>query len=214
MKRKCFIHFLILFLLLFSCKNQYIEKNSIAGKKEKNEKRATIIIQPLGDFPQSQTTIVSKELEKIYSGTVVVNNPIPIPKNALNYNKSRYRADSLISYLSRHTTKGYLTIGLTNKDISATKGKNKDWGLFGLGFCPGNSCIASSSRLKGENRIEKLFKVSIHELGHTQRLKHCPEKTCLMRDAEGMDHLNELKDFCPKCKSVLVKVGWQFKVMQ
>lgn len=95
-----------------SCKNQYKEKNSIAGKKAKNEKRAIIIIQPLGDFPQSQTTIVSKEL------------------------------------------------------------------------------------------------------GHTQGLNHCPEKTCLMRDAEGKDHLNELKDFCPKCKSVLVKVGWQFKVMQ
>lgn len=31
-----------------------------------------------------------------------------------------------------------------------------------------------------------------------------------MRDAEGSNHINEEKDFCQKCRSVLVKKGWQF----
>jgi archaemetzincin len=129
----------------------------------------------------------------------------------MNRSKTRYRADSLIAYLSKTTKPGFLTIGLTDKDISTTKEKIADWGIFGLGYCPGKSCIASTFRLKGKNRFEKLFKVAIHELGHTQGLDHCPVKTCLMRDAEGKDHLNEEKEFCGKCKSVLVKAGWALK---
>jgi archaemetzincin len=58
--------------------------------------------------------------------------------------------------------------------------------------------------------MEKLFKVAIHELGHTQGLKHCPVNDCLMRDAEGKDHLDEEKDFCKKCKAVLINAGWAF----
>jgi hypothetical protein len=32
-----------------------------------------------------------------------------------------------------------------------------------------------------------------------------------MRDAEGKDHLNELRYFCSKCKPVLIKAGWELK---
>jgi hypothetical protein len=31
-----------------------------------------------------------------------------------------------------------------------------------------------------------------------------------MHDAEGKDRLNEEKEFCKKCKSVLIKAGWAF----
>ncbi len=82
---------------------------------------------------------------------------------------------------------------------------------MGLGFCPGKSCIASSFRLKGNNKLEKLYKVAIHELGHTQGLPHCSVKTCLMRDAEGKDCLNEETGFCKSCKAVLVKAGWALR---
>lgn len=76
--------------------------------------------------------------------------------------------------------------------------------------------MASTFRLKGKNRLEKLFKVAIHELGHTQGLartksKHCPEKSCLMRDAQGKDNWDQLKEFCPKCKPVLIQAGWALK---
>jgi len=205
--------FLIFGLFLISCNGQNKESATRTVKPKGNPvvAKITISIQPLGGFSVADANAVSKELGKIYSGNITVNQPIPIPASALNYNKTRYRADSLIAYLGRKTPKGYLTIGLTDKDISTTMGKNKDWGVFGLGFRPGNSCVASLFRLKGSNRKNQLFKVAIHELGHTQGLKHCPVNTCIMRDAKGKNHLNQLKDFCQNCKPVLVKVGWQFK---
>ena len=153
---------------------------------------------------------VSTELKKVYS-SVEIKAPISLPKSAWIQSRARYRADSLIEFLSKQTIDGYLTIGLTTKDISTTKGEYPDWGLMGLGFCPGKSCIASSFRLKGQNKLEKLFKVAIHELGHTQGLQHCPVETCFMRDAEGKDNLNEEKEFCESCKKLLIKAGWGLK---
>ena len=48
----------------------------------------------------------------------------------MNYNGIRSRVDSLIAYLGRNPPKGYLTIGLTDKNIITTIGKNKDWEIF------------------------------------------------------------------------------------
>lgn len=214
------IHAFLLFviILLCSCKNAHNDhKTSLSSNKRQNQQlKHSIIIQPFDGLPASSVEYVAEELHKIYSGNIITKEPIPLPNTSLNQNKTRYRADSLIRYLDDFTKEGQLIIGLTNKDISATKGKYPDWGIMGLGFCPGKSCIASTFRLKGKNRLEKLFKVAIHELGHTQGLaltetNHCPEKTCLMRDAEGKDNLDETINFCSKCKPVLIKAGWEIK---
>lgn len=193
-----------------------VEKPTVNTEKRPAKVKMAIVIQPFEGLTRSTAQLIAEQLKEIYSGEVVVNNTIPLPNIALNYNRTRYRADSLIRYLGTLAKGNQLIIGLTNKDISTTKGKDADWGVMGLGFSPGKSCIASTFRLKGENRLEKLFKVAIHELGHTQGLartktKHCPEKNCLMRDAEGKDHLNELKVFCSKCKPVLINGGWELK---
>lgn len=169
-----------------------------------------IVIQPFYGFPDSSVTLITNELKKNYKGCVMVNKAIQLPKSAFNVNRTRYRADSLINYLSKIAPKESVILGLTNKDISTTKGKYPDWGVMGLGFCPGNSCIVSSYRLKGPTKSEKLFKVVIHELGHTKGLNHCPDETCIMTDAKGKDRLDHKTDFCTKCKTVLLKHGWIF----
>lgn len=210
--------FLFIIGLLVSCNginNESKEPESI-NSGNKSKKKLSIIIQPFDGMPESTVTVVAEKLKEMYSGEVIINNSITLPKKALNQDRTRYRADSLIRYLGDFVKDGQLIIGLTNKDISTTKGKDPDWGVMGLGFSPGKSCIASAFRLKGKNRDEKLFKVAIHELGHTQGLaqtntKHCPEKKCLMRDAEGKDHLDELRYFCIKCKPILIKAGWKLK---
>lgn len=200
------ILFLIPFLILFSsCNNK--ESNSSFLFSEK--KKITIYLQPFEDFPTRYLANIEKNLKTIYSD-VKVNKSIPFPDNSWNYNKSRHRADMLIKFLTQKANEGELIIGLTTNDISTSKDGKSDWGVFGLGYKPGKSCIASSFRLKGKKE-EKLFKVAIHELGHTQGLPHCPVKNCFMRDAEGKDHLDEETEFCSKCKTVLKESGWKLK---
>lgn len=187
----------------------YISCNYKQPNKKKAFKEYIISIQPFVDIPKSDVQYIAERLKMFYPN-VKINNPIEFPKNSLNMAKTRYRADSLIRYLSRQTKVNDVIIGLTRKDISTTKGDKLDWGIMGLGYCPGNACVVSSFRLKGINKLEKLFKVSIHELGHTIGLNHCQIVTCLMRNADGKDHLNEMIDFCRACKQQLENAGLVF----
>lgn len=194
-------------ILFFSCK---------PDNQEKTKEPLSIVIQPFEGLPLSTANFVKVKLKEIYSGEVTINEPIPLPKKALNQDRSRYRADSLIRFLNSYVKEDQLILGLTSKDISITKGNDPDYGIMGLGSSLGKSCIASTFKLEGDNRLEKLFKLAIHELGHTQGIaqtttKHCPEKTCLMRDAEGKDHWDELNGFCSKCKPILIDAGWALK---
>ncbi len=167
----------------------------------------TIDIQPFSDARDEQVNYVLTEIKKLYP-KVELKKAIPIPPQAYYKPRNRYRADSLVGYLNRRHVPGHVTMALTTKDISWTKGTIKDYGIMGLGLCPGDACVASTYRLSKTNTLDQLYKIAIHELGHTQGLKHCPVKTCFMRDAEGKNHTDELSGFCNDCKQHLITKGW------
>jgi archaemetzincin len=168
-----------------------------------------IVVQPFADISASMTDYVVSELKKIYP-KVELKTAIDLPETAYYKARNRYRADSLLNFLASRTQLGHIVIALTTKDISCTNDGIPDWGVIGLGFCPGNACVVSTFRLSKSNTLEQLFKASIHELGHTQGLDHCPNKSCFMRDAEGKNTTDEENDFCPKCKAYLQGRGWVF----
>ena len=190
-----------LFSLIFSCEKS--KDNAV-----KNGEEITILIQPFEDVKPKQLAEISDNIRKIYS-KIKILEPIDFPKNAFYQPRNRYRADSIIKYLRTKTPNNCVTLALTNKDISVTKGKVADFGVMGLGYRPGKACVASSFRLNTKNKNEQFYKIAIHELGHTQGLKHCPDKTCFMRDAEGKNPTNEEKDFCQNCKKVLRSKHWK-----
>lgn len=167
-----------------------------------------VVIQPLGEFSLVQATKISQQLKTLHA-KVLVRPAIPLSARAYYAPRNRYRADTLIQWLSGFGNSDTVIIGFTNKDVSVTKGNIRDWGVMGFGFCPGYACVASSFRLAKSNREEQFYKVAVHELGHTQGLPHCDEHSCLMRDAEGGNPLNEEKDFCPPCKAFLKSKGWR-----
>ncbi len=190
-----------LFSLIFSCEK--LKDNAV-----KNGEEITILIQPFEDVKPKQLTEISENIRKIYP-KIKILKPIKFPQNTYYEPRNRYRADSIIKYLRTKTPNNCVTLALTNKDISVTKGKVADFGVMGLGYRPGNACVASSFRLNTKNKNEQFYKIAIHELGHTQGLKHCPDKTCFMRDAEGKNPTNEEKYFCQNCKKVLRSKHWK-----
>jgi archaemetzincin len=60
------------------------------------------------------------------------------------------------------------------------------------------------------NKADQFYKVALHELGHTEGLQHCPIKSCLMRDAEGGNPLDDETAFCTACKKYLQTKNWKF----
>ena len=188
-------------LFFFSCKDSTI----ITSKFRKTK----VAIQPFESFPQDITKEVQMAIDSMYDIESTVLSPIDLPKHAYYSPRNRYRADSLIRHLKRIKTSDYDKIlGLTNSDISTTKGDYKDFGIMGLGFRPGSSCVGSIYRVqrgaKSRKQIIARFrKVTVHELGHNFGLKHCTfDPKCLMQSAKGkattIDKADEI--LCENCR--------------
>lgn len=157
-----------------------------------------VFLQPYDNYPIEYTDSVSKAVTHTFGFKTITLSPQPhTKKNFVQIKSPRYRADSIIRDLKRNLPDSVDAIlGLTNKDISTTKRKRngmikepvskyKDWGVFGLGYRPGKSCVVSTYRFETNNRklfFSRLKKVSLHEIGHNLGLKHCPNH-CLMKDA-------------------------------
>ena len=197
-------------LVILSVILQISVKPAAAGTKSGNHP-VTVVIQPFADMPASLTDHVATELKGILP-FVVVKSPIQLPATSYYSPRNRFRADTLIKYLAARTKDNQVTIGITTRDISTTKGNVEDWGVMGLSYCPGKSCVASSFRLSRSDKAGQLFKVAVHELGHTQGLNHCIDRTCLMRDAEGKNTFSEETGFCIKCRTLLSEKGWRIKM--
>lgn len=195
--------------LLFTFKDhseKLFDKGSIYKKEPISDDVKSIIILPLGKkLPKSLINDTYAKLKQFIPG-ISIGESTSLPGFAYYKPRGRYRADSLIAWMSKKAEANQVYLGITNVDISTTKNGQADWGVMGLGFCPGKAAVASNFRLKNKSSF---WKVAIHELGHTSGLPHCPEKTCFMRDAEGKNTTGEEKEFCKKCKAFLIKAGWK-----
>ena len=198
---------LSLLLITVSC-------NTASKKKEAPDKPKTVVTKPLGIkiimLPLGKVTpaFISRAYAavKLIVPGVELAQKESMPQAAFYAPRNRYRADSLINWMSRRASQNQVYVGITMQDISTTKNENPDSGVMGLGFNPGNACVASDFRLRNKNYF---YKVVLHELGHTAGLPHCPEQTCFMVDAEGKDKSGGETGFCDTCKNYLINKGWK-----
>jgi archaemetzincin len=170
-----------------------VREHAEAEVEEDLGTRGVVILLPLRSFPDDLLDEIETTLERELHVEVRRHAVEPLPRSAWYAPRKRYRADRLIEHLLGfvegfpQTTR---VLGLTEVDISTTNGEIPDWGIFGLGYAPGQSAVVSSFRLKRrtKNRAHFRFRVAntaLHEVGHTFGLQHCTEDRCPMRDAEG-----------------------------
>lgn len=192
--------FSLLFLIIFFvCSNN--------GKQNKfPPKPAPIIIPPLGKVDDWLVDSVTIRLEELMQRQVSIGKAMAIPQYAYNPSRKRFVADSLLVFLLHQKPTDFAKIiGITKYDIETHVGKNDHWGIMGLGFCPGNSCIVSCIRpqKKATGRkqlINRMVALCLHELGHTYSLDLCKDESCIMQDAKGRNRLDFSGRFCFSCK--------------
>jgi archaemetzincin len=180
--------------------------------------KTIIAIQPLGNFDKATLQYLSEEIKNFYNYRVIILPEKNIPSAFFNNTKSpRYSADSLLIYLKQEARDSInYVLGITHEDIFTTKKDEKGnikqpaekyavWGIMGLGYQPGKSCIVSDFRLYTNDVLleqQRLRNVTLHELGHNFGLPHCSNKFCIMTDAnESIKTIdNESNTLCESCR--------------
>lgn len=164
-----------------------------------------VFIQPLGQVDQDTKTFVKNSLEQFYGFKCTINNPIQLTDDILSDSKKRYDANKILRKYNSNNN----VLLLTEKDIVYFNKKRnvKEWGIIGLGYRPGSTCVVSTYRInKGvsdKKFLERLKKVSIHEIGHNLGIDHCTKNPfCVMNDANGsVKKIDKEKIFiCNFCK--------------
>jgi len=210
-------------VLLLSCSVSDGPEGVREKRLEDPDYIAKVGLQPIGKFEKTYLDTIKKAIEAIYGLEVVILPEMALPKSAYTTVRfPRYRADSLLHILDREIPDSLdFIMGLTSVDISTTKtdkdgnikkpeSKYIDFGIFGLGYCPGNATVISVFRLENKNRkifFERIKKVCVHELGHNFGLPHCPTITCVMEDAKETIKTidNEELRLCEKCLAKISK---------
>lgn len=201
-------------LFLFSCEESPADRFS----------EKYIALQPVNQYDAKRLDFIKEELQQFFNRQVIVLPVITLPQHFLNTEQGkRYNADSIV-YMLRSLKNDSLidVVGITHEDIYTTKrdiqGNVKQpvstygvWGIFGLGYQPGPSCIISDHRLYTDNNQifqRRLRTVVIHEIGHNLGLPHCSSTGCIMSDANEkittVDNSNN--DYCNSCKEKIKKL--------
>ena len=227
MKNRVVINIVLLFgLLLNSCVHKSDEK-SINSSESKEHSKWVVVIQPLGEVNPDYLTFVKRSLQGEFSSVRILPK-INLPKKAFVPIRRRYDANKLLwfledLYITRKYSNEIFLVGVTESDICQNRTNPKEWkdkkgfgspdyGIIGLGYQPKTKKVVrskmvniNSTKRLYSNKKEQLVKLIKHELGHNFGLPHCPNKSCIMRDAEGVNHFDEMTGFCENCKKQFAK---------
>ena len=196
---------LSLLFLLISCLNKE-EKKVITTPPIKQEKKDTVFLQPLGKVDEKYITTIVNGVEKFYGTKVVVLNNVKLTDDLLTDSKLRYSAPKILDKF--HSNKNKLVI--TQVDIATPDPRSPEWGIFGLGECPGTTCTVSTFRIRRNASdsliFARLVKICLHEIGHNYGLNHCErDENCMMTSAHGTIKQvdNEKLYFCDYCMNFI-----------
>lgn len=185
-------------------------ENTKQTSNHQPEQLPTIRLYTLGKVPVKLRQAMLDSLSIHYPRSTYAGNS-PLPSDALTarcHDYSRYRADLLNKYLTGYKKGNVMVVGLTTADIGLDNFRNRPHsGIMGMASGIGTGvAVFSSYRPRGNGQ---LFSLMLHELGHAQGLRHCPDERCMMQNAKGGNPFSRTHTFCSKCRAFMTDRGWK-----
>lgn len=197
-----------LMMSVCSCKNTPSSEPS-APAEQKESMVPTVCLYTMGNVESKLQRAMMDSLQAHYPRCRYAGN-IGLPDETLTtkrHDHPRYRADLLNEVLRQYKSDSTIVIGLTQADIGLDNFRNRPHsGIMGMADGIGSGiAVFSSYRPHGYGQ---LFSVMLHELGHSQGLKHCKDTNCIMQNANGGNPFSKTNVFCDKCKDFMEARHW------
>lgn len=206
--------FLLLIPVVVYSISYFTIKSMEKGKETttNNKTPKQISIYCMGGYPADSVQYLEVCLRKYFPNVRVMPNNINLPSQYFNKERNRYLASGLLDELAKHRNNDAV-IGVTDYVIFKPNKKSDTFGIMGMSYTNTfKSIVSTKIPLNGkEQSKDNICKLALHELGHGFGLKHCPNETCYMVDAEGTMKIENAIGFCESCKHVLNSKGWIIK---
>lgn len=135
---------------------------------------------------------------------------IPVPPESFEVRRNQYLSTKILKEMLGDVPQDTLKLlGVTDKDLCIPILTY----VFGEAQVGGTAAVVSLARLRQEHYgltpdrpqlLERLRKESLHELGHTFGLYHCPSRDCVMHLSNTVVDVDTRgRDFCRGCRTVV-----------
>lgn len=168
-----------------------------------------IVISPIGKFNEELINPILKEIERLFGFRTTVTPLLHDINFALDPAREQYHSTLALGKLEAIAPANTIKlVAITDVDLFIPILTY----VYGEAQLGGTSCIVSTLRLtEGISPINqqetfhyRVLKEAIHELGHTFKLRHCPDTTCIMHYSRTVEDVDRKSDqFCRYCAVLL-----------
>jgi len=168
-----------------------------------------IAIYPIGNIESCLTDSIGREVQRIFGYRTEVVSHIAQLEFALNFERQQYYSTMILEKLTAAASARDLKLlGITAVDLFIPILTY----VYGEAQIGGKACIISTCRLSegisssdpGHRLHDRAVKEALHELGHTFKLRHCPERSCIMHYCRSIQDVDRKSDhLCRHCRILL-----------
>jgi archaemetzincin len=155
---------------------------------------------------------LGQALRAVFRFQVKMGGILPIPPQAYSDKRMQYNSSRILSMLKPLRSRDvFRVLAVTDEDLYVPMLNF----VFGEADIEGGVAVISLARLRSEaygyppdSRLlfERAVKESVHELGHTFGIGHCPDSRCVMYFSNSLEDTDRKgSSFCPCCKGKLAR---------
>ena len=168
-----------------------------------------IVVTPIGEIESTLCDSISREVENFFGLPTRIVTLLNNVEFAFDPGRSQYYSTRILEKLADDAPKWAVKlIGITKVDLFIPILTY----VYGEAQLGGRASIISTCRLNERpyasrrqlSLQERIIKEALHELGHTFKLRHCPDHRCTMHYCRSVQDVDrKTKGLCRHCTVML-----------
>lgn len=168
-----------------------------------------VAISPVGEIPEDLSDAIRHEIERVFGYRTELTILLDDIEFAHDTGREQYHSTPILAKLEKAAPENAVKVlAITREDLFIPILTH----VYGEAQLGGMAAVVSVNRLKegllpdagDEVFIGRAVKEAVHELGHTFKLLHCKDKTCIMHYCRSIKDVDRKSNqLCRYCKIMM-----------